>query len=89
MALIWKCDDCGGPAVWTLIRGETYYHCERRCDAFMQGELFVDDDGVTVEEPPANAGVQLYARAGDGMVRPTPVTEILVGRSPSTNRVVV
>ena len=37
---IWKCDDCGGPAVWTFIRGVVHYHCEHQCDGFMQVELF-------------------------------------------------
>ena len=42
---LWQCESCGGPAVWTFIRGETYYHCERQCDGFSQMELW-DSDGV-------------------------------------------
>jgi len=44
--VLWQCDDCGGPAVWTIIRGEVYYHCEQQCDGFMQMELFEDPKGM-------------------------------------------
>ena len=50
---LWKCDDCGGPAVWTFIDGAPHYHCERQCDGFMQTELFGDD------------GVEQNMRGGD------------------------
>jgi len=43
--VLWKCDECGGPAVWTLIDEVVYYHCERQCDGFMQSEMF-DLEGV-------------------------------------------
>ena len=44
-SVLWKCDFCGGPAVWTIIRGAVYYHCEEQCDEFKQMELF-SEDGV-------------------------------------------
>jgi len=36
------CELCGGPAVWTLLEGEAYYHCRRSCEGFLQLELFVE-----------------------------------------------
>ena len=45
MAMLWECDNCGGPATWTIIDGEPYYHCEQQCDGFRQLELF-GEDGV-------------------------------------------
>jgi len=49
--VLWRCDSCGGPAAWTLIHGEPYYHCQRQCVGFRQLELF---DG----EPLPQAGVE-------------------------------
>jgi len=43
---VWICDECGGPAKWTFIDEEVYYHCERQCDGFMQLEL-VGEAGLT------------------------------------------
>jgi len=25
--VLWRCDDCGGPANWTFINGEPHYLC--------------------------------------------------------------
>ncbi len=62
---VWKCDDCGGPAVWTFIDGAVHYHCERQCDGFMQGDLFL------------RSGVVEHTRGGDALDagRPTSVEE--------------
>ena len=35
---IWECEDCGGPAKWTLVGSQTYVHCEAQCDGFRSGE---------------------------------------------------
>ena len=43
MTVLWKCDDCGGPAVWTMIDDHPHYHCEQQCDGFMQQEMALDD----------------------------------------------
>ncbi len=40
-----RCDFCGGPAVWTFVDGLLFFHCEDRCDGFMQLELF-EETGV-------------------------------------------
>jgi len=45
MTALWECDHCGGPAVWTFIGGEPFYHCEEQCDGFRQLELF-EEEGV-------------------------------------------
>ncbi len=37
---IWRCDDCGGLANWTIIDGGPYYACQQGCGGFLQGELF-------------------------------------------------
>ena len=50
---LWKCDHCGGPALWTFNDGDPFYHCERQCDGFMQMELWGDD------------GVEQIMRGGD------------------------
>jgi len=50
---LWICDHCGGAAVWTFFGGEPFYHCESKCDGFMQMELPWDD------------GVQQITRGGD------------------------
>jgi len=26
-----RCEGCGGPQVWTVVRGEMYVHCELEC----------------------------------------------------------
>lgn len=39
-ATLTTCDDCGGPAYWTIIQGEVYYSCKSQCDGFMQLDLF-------------------------------------------------
>ena len=44
------CEDCGGPAVWTFIRGVVYYHCESLCEGFLQLELFPGDRVDVVRE---------------------------------------
>ena len=31
---VWVCSFCGGPAVWTDIRGDSYFHCEQMCEGF-------------------------------------------------------
>ena len=38
-----RCDYCYGPAKWTVILGEMYFHCESQCDGFMQMELFGEE----------------------------------------------
>jgi len=43
--VLWKCDHCGGPAVWTMFRGVPFYHCESQCEEFSQMELF-EEHGV-------------------------------------------
>ena len=35
--VLWRCDECGGPANWTIIRGAAHYFC-RECST--QLELF-------------------------------------------------
>ena len=35
-----NCDYCGGPATWTVLRDIVHYFCSKRCDGFMQMELF-------------------------------------------------
>lgn len=37
------CEDCNGPANWTLIRGQMYYYCVNQCDGFMQMEMRLED----------------------------------------------
>ena len=31
---VFECDYCGGPAKWTLIGDEVYYHCQRKCEQY-------------------------------------------------------
>ncbi len=51
---LWVCDHCLGPAVWTIIRDEVYYHCERQCDGFSQLDLdLFGEEGVS---PPTRGG---------------------------------
>ena len=39
---LWICDECGGPAKWTFIDEQVYYHCERKCAGFMQLDLLTE-----------------------------------------------
>ncbi len=48
LKVLWRCDYCDGPATWTLIGGEVYYHCDDGCDEFMQMELL---EVERVEDP--------------------------------------
>ncbi len=48
--MVWRCDFCGGPASWCIVRGEALYHCRRECDGFMQMELFSSDRVPEVHE---------------------------------------
>ena len=70
---MWKCDDCGGPAVWTFIEGVVHYHCERLCDGFMQLEL--------EWEPMPEVGVEGSTRGGDTLDagRPTSTKDQVTG----------
>jgi len=43
MAGFAHCDLCGGPARWTLIHGDVFYHCESGCSGFMQADLLDDE----------------------------------------------
>ena len=57
MTTLWKCDFCGGPAVWTLVRDVVYYHCERGCAEFQDGQMeLFRDAGVSLlmegDDPP-------------------------------------
>jgi len=36
------CDECGGPAWWTILDGEVYYKCQRPCDDFTKALMLVD-----------------------------------------------
>ena len=60
---LWLCEDCGGPAVWTVLRGLVHYHCESECDGFMQMELF------------AESGVPRYEEGRSGVERMSPQEE--------------
>ena len=40
MAVLWLCDECGGPANWTFLEGAAYYLCKRRCSGFDQLDLW-------------------------------------------------
>ena len=35
-SVLWKCDDCGGPAWWTVIDGAPHYYCKVQCAGFTQ-----------------------------------------------------
>jgi len=48
MSALWICELCGGPAKWTFIAGQVWYHCEDSCDGFMQMELFAGERVDTV-----------------------------------------
>ncbi len=37
-----RCDDCGGPAFWTMIDGHPYYSCQVGCTGFIQLDLGLD-----------------------------------------------
>jgi len=37
---LWICEDCGGPASWTFIRGVAHYHCKNLCTGFRQVDMF-------------------------------------------------
>ena len=43
---LWICEFCGGPANWTFIQGEVFFHCQRQCDAFRQKDMF-EVEGLT------------------------------------------
>ena len=43
MASLTTCDECGGPANWTMFDGVPWYSCKLRCDGFMQLELLPED----------------------------------------------
>ncbi len=50
-----RCEDCGGPAKWTIIRGDPYYHCVRLCAGFTQLSLFpADGDFIVSVKPPVD-----------------------------------
>ena len=72
---LWKCDDCGGPAVWTFIDGVVHYHCERQCDGFMQMEL-LGDSGV---DPSMKGGDALDAGRSRSRNELVPIGTILRG----------
>jgi len=40
MTAVYVCEDCNGPAKWTILGGVVYYSCESLCAGFLQGELF-------------------------------------------------
>ena len=61
---IWRCDDCGGAAVWTFIDGVVHYHCEHQCEGFMQRELF------------ETSGVVGSTRGGDALDAGRPTSDI-------------
>ncbi len=42
MVAVYLCEFCLGPAKWTFVGEEVYFHCENQCDGFMQMELFVE-----------------------------------------------
>jgi len=51
---VWRCDECGGPAKWTFLGHDVYYHCEQQCDGFMQMDLFARygvEDYMRGDEP--------------------------------------
>ena len=50
MTVLWKCDECEGPAKWTSIDGVVYYHCERMCSGFMQLELDIDRRSMYIDK---------------------------------------
>ena len=60
---VWQCDECGGPAVWTMHLGVIYYHCESQCDAFMQTDLFTEE--TPKMERPHDSGVDDCMRGDD------------------------
>jgi len=63
---LWKCEECGGPAVWTFIDELVYYHCERQCDGFVQLDLFL------------TSGVEENKRGEDALDagRPLPIIDL-------------
>ena len=64
---LWVCDYCGGPAVWTTFDDVVYFHCESRCQRFMQSELFI----------PEGVEVSVRGHGADGFARaPTIVDEV-------------
>ena len=46
---LWVCEDCGGPANWTFIDGDPYYHCQRGCAGFAQLPLDLGDPGAELD----------------------------------------
>ena len=61
---LWICEECGGPAVWTFIEGEVYYHCEEQCDGFCQLELF--DEERVCSPLRSDAGVDTVVSPSQG-----------------------
>ena len=47
--VLWRCEDCGGPANWTFINGEPYYLCHNDDCAsqldFMKSMVYNDQYG--------------------------------------------
>ena len=60
------CDFCGGPAVWTFIKEDVYYHCENQCDGFRQIDMF--DEGLTDGDDFVRVDIPVSVSAD----RPTP-----------------
>ena len=52
MSNIATCDDCGGPAWWTVGPfGDVFYICQAPCDGFLQVEMFSDSGAPLADEP--------------------------------------
>ena len=60
---LWICDDCGGPAVWTMFDDVPHYHCELECDGFRQLALGLDDvqiDSISSVSAPKDEGEPVW-----------------------------
>ena len=59
--MLWRCENCGGPAKWTIIAGAAYTHCLSGCED--QLELDMEHISCYVDRV---VSVSALAEAEDG-----------------------
>jgi len=43
MSVLWECDECKGPASWTIDdEGVPWYHCTNMCEGFIVNQEVLD-----------------------------------------------
>ena len=65
MSILWRCDECGGPAQWCFINGAAHYFCSACSHQLEMFDVRLEGSPNAPVEPSEGHGVDVVVR-GDG-----------------------